>query len=91
MISEFAYMFLIGLAFVLFVAGFLTARDHEKLGGVLTFFSCSLFIINAIMSGNVGAPDGSVLYAGYTVFGPIMLAFAIVALVSAFIMFLEVP
>lgn len=56
--------------FVLSAAFMLGGAFSKK--AFLSFFACGLSAIGAILSGNVGAPDGTALYADYVVFGVIM-------------------
>jgi len=79
MISEMTYLFFVGMAVVFFLVGVL-AKKYP-----LTIFSAGLFFIMAMMSGNVGNPDGTVLYTDYILLGYIMIALAIIAVVTSFV------
>jgi hypothetical protein len=79
MISEMTYLFFVGMAVVFFLVGVL-ARKYP-----LTIFSAGLFFIMAMMSGNVGNPDGTALYTDYILLGYIMIALAIIAVVTSFV------
>ena len=79
MISEMTYLFFVGVAVVFFLVGILTNKYP------ITFFSAGLFLIMAIMSGNVGNPDGTALYTDYILLGFIMLGMALIAVVASFI------
>jgi len=79
MISEMTYLFFVGVAIVFFLVGVL-AKKYP-----LTIFSAGLFFIMAMMSGNVGNPDGTTLYTDYILLGYIMIALAIIAVVTSFV------
>ncbi len=89
MISETAFLFLAGVAVVFFILGLLGSAANSRRGGVLTFVSTGLLLIAAILSGNVGSPDGTALYEGYTVFGPLLAVLGAISIIAGILQMLE--
>lgn len=73
MISEVGFLFLVVIAVVFFLVGLLARRSE------LLFFCTGLFVITAIMSGNVGDEIANKLFTDYLYYGYILVVMAIMS------------